>query len=111
MPAITDAIFDSILRPQRGTISAAHARYIQSLDFTKAVKDRAEVLSYKAQDGLLSDSEQYELDTYLSADAFLMILQAKARTALRESSKASKTAPLRVAAKRRTSSRARSAAR
>ena len=84
MSNLTD-VFERITRPERAGLSPEHARYILSLTFCQADKDRAEMLSYKAQDGALSEKETYELDTLLAVNSFLIILHAKARLSLKTS--------------------------
>jgi hypothetical protein len=60
-------------------MSPAVARYILALDFPRAAHKRYERLSAKAQKGTLTDDERAELQELLTVDAWLSILQAKAK--------------------------------
>jgi hypothetical protein len=81
MPAKPD-IFGSIIAPERGNLSAEHARYVLSLKFTEAEQKRCHKLSYKAQEGKLTSKELRELDRLLMANSFLVVLKSKARRSL-----------------------------
>ena len=78
------SILERLIKPQEGTLSPEHARYILALRFPDSDLNRCESLSYKAQDGTLSKDEEAELDDYLAANAMLMILKSKARVSLRQ---------------------------
>lgn len=76
------SIFDRIVEPGKGDLSPQLARYVLSLTFPKRIQNRYVKLSEKAQLGALSKREEAELDEYLSANAFLTVLQSKARVSL-----------------------------
>ena len=71
------------MEPKKGGLSPELARYVLSLGFTDALRERYERLSERAQSGLLTPEEEAELDEYLSTDAFISILKSKARISLR----------------------------
>jgi len=77
-------ILEKIIEPQRGGFSADLAKYVLSLNFAADQQKLYEELSRKAQEGPLSDDEQEKIDGLLSANAFLMVLQSKARISLRQ---------------------------
>ena len=82
MAATPTELFNSMLVPERGELSPEHARYVLTLGFTEAEKDRCEVLSYKVQEGTLSPDERLELERFLIMDSFLTVLKSKARRSL-----------------------------
>jgi len=75
-------ILERIIEPQRGGFSPEHARYVLSLDFSPEEHGVYASLSDKAQAGALSDQERADLDDFLTVNALLTILQAKARISL-----------------------------
>ncbi len=77
-------MLERIIEPQRGDFSPEHARYVLSLDFSPSEHARYNELAAKAQDGNLTDTERAELDEFLNVNAFLMILQSKARVSLKK---------------------------
>ncbi len=77
-------IFESIIQPESGTLSPEHAKYILTLDFSPAQHALYEELSAKANEGLLTDEERFDLDQLLTANTMLAILQSKARVSLRQ---------------------------
>jgi hypothetical protein len=77
-------LMSQIIRPDDGDLSPEHAAYILKLDFPASVHERHDVLQAKAQEGTLTPEETSELDDLLAADAFLSIMQSKARVTLRQ---------------------------
>ena len=77
------SILEKILRPAKGDLSPAHARYLLSLSFSSKQQARYVVLAEKANQGKLSAKEEAELDEFVVTNAWLTILQAKARRSLR----------------------------
>ena len=77
-------ILERIIEPHRGGFSPEHARYVLSLDFSPEEHTLYASLSEKAQAGALSDRERAELDDFLTVNALLTILQAKARISLKK---------------------------
>lgn len=80
----SSGILETIIKPQRGGLSAAHAKYILSLTFSPAQQTQYAKLAAKAQKGSLTSREQSRLDEFLSANALLMVLQSKARLSLKK---------------------------
>ena len=76
-------ILERVLNPRSGGLSPELARFVLDLDFPATDRRRCMRLSRKAQQGRLSAKEEAELDSYLGVNAFLMILQSKARVSLR----------------------------
>ena len=77
------SIFERIIRPTDGTLSAELAAYLLELDFPPADHSRYEFLSIRAQEGSLTEDERAELDDLLTASEVLAIFQSKARMSLR----------------------------
>lgn len=80
------AIIVRAIAPTRGDLSAAHARYLLKLSFTRAEHARYAKLADKAQQGQLTSAQADELDAFLSADTLISALKAKARASLRRGS-------------------------
>ena len=76
-------ILERVLRTRSGGLSPELARFVLDLQFPATDRRRCAHLSRKAQHGRLSEKEEVELDSYLSVNAFLMVLQSKARVSLR----------------------------
>jgi hypothetical protein len=76
------SILESLIEPEDGNFSADLARYVLSLGFSERQKARCESLSYKAQNGKLSEREAAELDEFLQANSLLIVLKSKARRSL-----------------------------
>lgn len=83
MSVIRD-IFDRLLEPERGDLSAAHAKYVLSLTFTEDQIARHQDLASRHNDGMLDEEELAELDALVNANMVLMLLQAKARRSLEQ---------------------------
>ena len=64
-------------------LPAEFATYLLKLDFPPEDHARYELLSKKAQQGQLTDSERADLEDLLIANDVLTILQSKARASLR----------------------------
>jgi hypothetical protein len=64
--------------------AAEAARAILALDFTPADRDRMHRLAVRNQDGLLTEAEQQELDSYRRVGRMLDLLSSKARQALQQ---------------------------
>jgi hypothetical protein len=78
------SILDRVIRRKRDDFSSDLARWVLTLDFPAADHRRIARLSKKAQAGALSTAEEAQLDAYLRINDFLMIVQSKARAALRQ---------------------------
>lgn len=77
-------LLESIIRPDEGSLAPEHARYVLSLDFTPEQHRRYAELAGKAEAGNLTEEEAAEIDDYLAANAFLSLLQSKARQSLKQ---------------------------
>ena len=73
---------DRIIRPRKGNLPRQLAEFILSLDFPASDHTRYARLSRKAQQGTLSQAEREYLDDLLAANAFLGLIQSKARISL-----------------------------
>jgi len=78
------SILERIIKPESGDLSTELAQYILNLDFAVGEHARYSELARKAQDGHLTPEEEGELDEFVAANAFLTILQSKARTSLKK---------------------------
>ena len=81
--AVSTELFERIVDVENGDLTPQLARYVLSLSMPKTIQRRYLKLSDKAQSGTLSKREETELDEYLTANAFLMVLQSKARVSLK----------------------------
>jgi hypothetical protein len=77
------AIFGRILEPEQATLSAAAARAILALDFSKADKERMRRLSAKAREGTLTPAEQAAINNYERVGHRLSLMKSKARRSLK----------------------------
>ena len=75
-------ILEHVIKPKNGDLSVELARYILSLDFPETDQARFQLLSARAQEGMLTDEERAELDEFLHVNDFLTIVQSKARASL-----------------------------
>jgi 5-methylcytosine-specific restriction endonuclease McrA len=82
MPVQSSAL-ERLLRPDEGDLPVDFARRLLELDLESSDHLRYSELSEKAQLGMLTQDERLELDDLLTANDVLTILQAKARTSLR----------------------------
>jgi hypothetical protein len=80
------SILEHVINPKKGDLAADLARYILSLDVPETDQARFQELSAKAQEGALADHERTELDDLLNVNAFLTLIQSKARASLNERS-------------------------
>lgn len=76
-------IWESILRPHFGPMTAETARSILILSITDAERARMKVLLGKAKAGTLTREESLDLDEYERAGNMLSVLKAKARRVLK----------------------------
>lgn len=76
---IESSALERLIQPASGTLPAALAEYLLSLDFPPEDHRRYEELSAKAQRGALTAEEKVQLDDLLLANDVLMIFQSKAR--------------------------------
>jgi hypothetical protein len=78
------AIWERVLSPADGGMTAETARYVLQLDFSPADHARMDDLNAQAQLGALSPAEREELDGYVRVGHKLALLQSQARAALRQ---------------------------
>lgn len=76
-------IWESILRPHLGPMTAETARSILILSITDAERARMKVLLAKAKAGTLTREESLDLDEYERVGNMLSVLKAKARRVLK----------------------------
>ena len=77
------AILDRLAGPDEPVLSAAAARGILTLGFSRADKDCMHSLAAKARAGALSEDEQAQIEAYSRISSLLGILKSKARRALK----------------------------
>ena len=77
------AILGRVIRPDDPTLSPEAARSILKLTFDRSDQERIASLLEKNQEGALTPGEREEVDEFLRADAFLSVLQSKARLSLK----------------------------
>jgi hypothetical protein len=87
MASIND-IFEAVIQPLNGDYSRQLAQYVIGLNFTEAQHARYQDLASRNQDGSLTEEELAELDAFITANAFLTIIQSKARRSLMQHSPA-----------------------
>ena len=82
MDPLVDVI-ERLLKPQDGGFSEELARFVLSVHFTDAQRQRYAELADKVDRGGMDMDEQRELESYVSANELLMMLHSKARISLR----------------------------
>lgn len=83
-PSTLTAILSRVFDPERPEYTPEVARYVLALNFALDDHRRVDELSFKAQEGTLSDAERVEIEQYLEIGATLGVLHSKARVALRK---------------------------
>ena len=82
MDPLVDVI-ERLLKPQDGGFSEELARFVLSVHFTEAQRQRYADLADKVDRGGMGVDEQRELESYVCANEMLMMLHSKARLSLR----------------------------
>lgn len=72
-----------MVNPTSGGLSPELAKLILSMHFTEDEKQCYLALSEKAQNNHLTDDERSELDEFLAAETFLIVMKSKARKSLK----------------------------
>lgn len=72
-----------MVNPSTGGFPPEVANLILSMHFTNEEKERYVELSEKAQENDLTDDERSELDEFLVAETFLIVMKSKARRSLK----------------------------
>jgi len=80
-PAITTAL-DGLLDPLSRCLDAESARRVTEFRIDPAVQSRIDILAERANDGVLSEEERAEYETFINAGDFISILKLKARRRL-----------------------------
>lgn len=75
----TQSILDLMLDPVSRCLDAESARRLLDLRVDPAVQERVSWLANRANEGLLSEAERAEYETYINTDDFISILKLKAR--------------------------------
>jgi hypothetical protein len=81
-PGTAGAILSRVIRPKARDLSPAAAEAFLAFAFAETDRDRMHELARKNQAGSLTESERFELETYLQIGMMLDLLQAKARLTL-----------------------------
>ena len=76
-------LLERMLKPHEGGLSEELSRYILSLHFTDAEKQRYLELADKVDQGPMTPEEQQELENFVELNEFLTLIQSKARLSLR----------------------------
>jgi hypothetical protein len=76
-------VLDRFLDPVGSFLTPEVARRLAGFRADAKTQARLDKLAEKCRDGRLSDKERGEYDTYLSAIDFITVLQAKARSVLK----------------------------
>jgi hypothetical protein len=75
-------ILHRLLEPENANLSAEAARYLLSIDFPEADRERMDVLAEKSQSGELLGDERDELEEYVRIGHVLALIHSKARKSL-----------------------------
>jgi hypothetical protein len=82
-------ILHRLVEPENGNLSPEAARYLVSIDFPQADRERMEVLAEKSQAGELLSDEREELEAYVRIGHMLALIQSKSRKSLAQGRAAS----------------------
>ena len=82
-PNTEAAILARIIASDQSQITPEIARYLLSIQFPSADRDRVNELSARARAGMLAENEMNELDSYLHVGSLLAVMKSKARQLLR----------------------------
>ena len=82
-PPPAAALWNRLLRPDRGDLPPEVARFLLRLSFDQRDLDRMHELAARNQEGALSPAEQEELTTYRQVGLQLDLLRAKANLSLK----------------------------
>ena len=83
LPYHEAAILTRLVGPDEPVLSAATAKGILTLGFSRADKECMHTLTAKARAGTLTDDEQAQIEAYSRISSLLGILKSKARRALK----------------------------
>ena len=83
MPTTEANMWELILRPRFGRMSAETAHTILGFSIPAAERSRMKILLAKAKDGNLTKEESLEMDEFERMGTMLSILKARARRVLK----------------------------
>jgi hypothetical protein len=83
LPYHEAAILKRLVGPDELALSAATAKGILTLAFSRADKECMHALAAKARAGTLTDDDQAQIEAYSRISSLLGILKSKARRALK----------------------------
>lgn len=78
------AIFTRLFQPENADLSPEAAQSLLAVEFTSDDQERMHELAEKSQEGILSEQEQDEADSYAFVGNVLGILKSKARRSLKK---------------------------
>lgn len=78
------AILQRLVDPRRCGWSEQAAQAVLKLSFSNEDQERVSDLADKANQGILTASEEHEMESYLRVGALVDLMQSKARLYLRE---------------------------
>jgi hypothetical protein len=81
-PGTEAAIWARLIESQPKELTPEAARYLLALHFSEGDQARLQVLADRSQEGMLSDVETKEFDSYLHIANLLAVMQSKARLIL-----------------------------
>ena len=81
-PSSSVAIWERAIQPARRSLDTASARALLKLKLSKRDLDRADALAIRAAQGVLSEGEVEELESYRTVGTALEFLKSKARRSL-----------------------------
>jgi hypothetical protein len=85
MKTLEVPVLDRLLDPLGRILTPEVARRLVRLRFDRQAQARIDQLARKCNEGTLTEGERNEYETYVYAIDFIAILQAKARTLLKQS--------------------------
>jgi hypothetical protein len=83
MKTLDTPVLDRLLDPLGRILTPEVARKLVNLRFDSIVQARINKLARRCNEGMLTESERREYETYVYAIDFIAILQAKARALLK----------------------------
>ena len=75
-------ILHRLLEPENGNLSPEAARYLLSIDFPEADRERMDILADKSQAGEMLADERDELEEYVRIGHMLALIHSRARKSL-----------------------------
>lgn len=75
-------IFEGLIEPQQGDFSESLAQHVLGIAFSEDQVARYQELAAKNGEGPMGADEKAELEAFVTANTFLMVLKSKARRSL-----------------------------